>query len=489
MKRAEAWQLTIAAFVTLVAFFLVLNIDHPDWVGSVLLWQPVGQRGIVLQYGQDLGSSLQIVLAADVGQGGEPDAESMEATRRVIEGRVGNLVQTVSVVQVLGTRRIVVELPDTPQARAMTGTLQARGLVEFVDVGHGSPMSLAGEKVQTTLDFPPTPEAAEMPQSVPITPTVAATATVPTTPTAALPAVFETVLTSDDVVFMLPGRGRTTGADYEIAFRLTEEATDRFVAYAATHAGRFVCIALDKEIIAGASLPSSLNARDAQGRPSILNVPAFNLTDEDAARAAVLFAYGPLPVPLTVEELTSLGPTLGQATVQRLGRAVGIGVLCVLLLMALLYRLPGVLADLALVAFGLFSLAACKAVPLPVTLPTVAGFSTAAFIVVLGHVTICERLRDGLRAGQSPSRVIRGAFSQAWPSVRDAHLVCVVLSTIVWVAGVSYAVEAVHWFGVALFGGTLSSLFATMLVSRSLLHLVFGRLQGVQDERGWLLGI
>lgn len=466
MRKSDPWRLAIIILAVLVALFVDLNIEHPDWAQNLLFWRPTGQRDIALHPGLDLQGGLQVLLAANVPEGQELDAALMETARRIIENRANNLALTKPVVQVQGEHHIIVELPGIWEPHQVTDTLQAMALVEFV--GASSTFLSPGTIVETTLGEPPVEEPA-----APVTPTT------PITPTTPPSRVFETVLSSDDLDFI--ALYRTGRNEYTISFALTQETTGAFTAYTLAHGGQYLCVALDKEIISCANLPST-PLKGGGGIPA-------RLSDEDAQTISVLLRYGPLPVPLQVEEVGSLGPALGETAVKRSGRAVAIGLIAVLLFLPLHYRLPGLLADLSLLIFALLNLALCKVIPLPLILPSLIGFAVAALLTIGGHLSAFECLREEMRAGRPLSRAIEAGFSRAWPSIRDTHLVLLVPSIAMWYIGATAADDAIHWLGVTLLVGVLISLFVTMVVTRTFVRLTFDAAREWLDERKWLLGI
>ena len=85
MRNSQTWQLAIILLLALVALYVVLDVERPDWVMKMVFWQPELQRDIALRLGLDLQGGLQVLLAADVPQGQELDAASMETARRIVE--------------------------------------------------------------------------------------------------------------------------------------------------------------------------------------------------------------------------------------------------------------------------------------------------------------------------------------------------------------------------------------------------------------------
>ena len=108
MKRPSWWRLAIVIVSALLALYVALELPRPDWVKRLLFWQPESTREIGLRLGLDLQGGLQVLLAADVPEGEDLDALSMETARRIVESRVNSLGLTEPVVQAQGERRIIV---------------------------------------------------------------------------------------------------------------------------------------------------------------------------------------------------------------------------------------------------------------------------------------------------------------------------------------------------------------------------------------------
>ena len=175
MKKSETWQLAIITLIALAALSVDLNIEHPDWARNLLFWQPAGQREIALRLGLDLQGGLQVLLAADVPEGEALDAASMETARRIVENRVNSLGLTEPVVQSLGERRIIVELPGIENPEQAVETIKGTALLEFVDTGVPLP---PGTVITTTLGGPSTAQPAT--EVTPVSPTAESEIVAPT---------------------------------------------------------------------------------------------------------------------------------------------------------------------------------------------------------------------------------------------------------------------------------------------------------------------
>ncbi|MEA3340852.1 MAG: peptidylprolyl isomerase, partial [Chloroflexota bacterium] len=169
MKKSEIWQFIVIIPVALVALFVALNIEHPDWAKNLAFWQPEKQRDIALRLGLDLQGGLQVLLAADVPAGQELDADSMETARRIVENRVNSLGLTEPIVQAQGERRIIVELPGIENPEQAVETIKGTALLEFVDAG-STPL-WAGTVVTTTMGGPSFAPSGEVTPTGDINPT------------------------------------------------------------------------------------------------------------------------------------------------------------------------------------------------------------------------------------------------------------------------------------------------------------------------------
>ena len=181
MRKSATWQVTIIVLIALVALYVVLDVERPDWVRNLVFRQPELQRDIALRLGLDLQGGLQVLLAADVPAGQELDAASMETARRIVENRVNSLGLTEPIVQAQGERRIIVELPGIENPEQAVETIKGTALLEFVDAG-GFPLP-PGTVITTTLGGPATTSAgteAAPTTSISVTPELAVVAPEPT---------------------------------------------------------------------------------------------------------------------------------------------------------------------------------------------------------------------------------------------------------------------------------------------------------------------
>jgi len=448
--------------------------------------------------GLDLQGGMQIVLEADLPPGHKVDADAMAAAKGIVENRVNGLGVTEPLVQLAGSTSIVVELPGIKDPDQAIATLRQTGLLEFIDAGNT--FLPPGTGVQTSFresgEFgivTPTPVTAT---AVAVTPTATATPTLtPTiTPTAVLSPtaatgpqptptppkrIFRTVITGQHLQTAQVGQdeyGRP-----QINFKLTDEGAKIFGAFTSANVGRYLAIAMDGVIISCPRIESAIT--EGSGRIT----GDFKLSE---ARSIVIqLRYGALPVPLKVIQNRTVGPTLGQDSVNQSTRAGIIGVIVVLLFMLTYYRLHGFVADIALVIYALVTFALFKLIPVTLTLPGVTGFLFSVGTAVDANILIFERLKEELRQGKRFSSAIQTGFDRAWTSIRDSNLSTMITCAILYWFGSNFGASMVKGFAVTLFLGVMVSMFTAITVTRTIIHLLYA----IGGERlrssKWLIGL
>jgi len=499
MRKAETWQIVVIIVIALVALYVDLNIQHPDWVRNLVFWQPAIQRDIALRLGLDLQGGLQVLLAADAPAGQQLDAASMETARRIVENRVNSLGLTEPVVQAQGEHRIIVELPGIENPEQAVETIKGTALLEFVDAG-GFPLmpgtvittSLGGPSVMVpTAGLSPTTSlnpAAELtlPTTAELTPTaeLSPTAESPITPTQPAPAsagpvVYETIITGAGLKNV--GLDTTELGEYIIPFELNDDAAKVFEEYTTANVGGYLCIVLDKTVISCPTVREPIPG----GRASI----SGKFTFDTARQLAIQLRYGALPIPLRVESFNRIGATLGHESVQKSVRAGVIGLAIVFLFMLIYYRLPGGLADLALFIYVLLNFALYKLAPITLTLPGIAGFLLSAGMAVDANILIFERMKEELRRGRGLTTAIEIGFSRAWTSIRDSQLSTLIICAILFFFGTNFGASIVKGFAITLAIGTVVNVITAVFVTRIFLRQVAASAGEWLAGRKWLLGV
>jgi preprotein translocase subunit SecD len=181
--------------------------------------------------------------------------------------------------------------------------------------------------------------------------------------------------------------------------------------------------------------------------------------------------YGALPIPLEIIENRSVGPTLGQDSIDKSVVAGAIGLLLVVFFMAVYYRLPGLLADMALVIYSLIVFALFKLIPVTLTLAGIAGFILSIGMAVDANILIFERMKEEMRAGKTLGAAIEAGFARAWNSIRDSNIATLIICGILYVFGSYFGTSMIRGFALTLAIGVLCSMFTAITVTRTFLRV------------------
>ena len=471
-------------------------------------------RDIKIYQGLDLQGGMQVLLVADVSEGQTIDTEDMEAAKSIVEQRVNGLGVTEPVVQLAGSNRILVELPGISDPQTAIDMLRQTGLMEWVDTGSvylapGTVLSTdygTSSGITTTEEVSATATLVATP-TVTLAPTATATAEVAVSPTDSLtitnpieatstptttseitsteqvtPAetIYHTILTGanlkDAQVSFVEGSTLPV-----VDFTLDSEGADIFGEHTTNNIGSYLAIVLDKTVISCPKINSAITG----GQGYIEG----DFTPAEAKALVLQLRYGALPVPLKVLDTREVGATLGQESVDKSIRAGIIGLAIVFLFMLVYYRVPGLLADLALAIYAVVTLALFKLIPVTLTLPGIAGFLLSVGMAVDANILIFERMREELRAGHTLQRAIDAGFRRAWTSILDSNISVWITCAILWFFGNSFGASTVKGFAVTLALGVLVSIFTAVTVTRTFVIAAFA-IGGEQlTKHKWLLGI
>lgn len=499
--RSHAVWLGVIVVIALVSLWVSLPNPgiHIDLNGD---GEPEIDREIEIRPGLDLQGGLRVLLAADL----PPDqvgAGDMDTARRIVENRVNALGVAEPVVQLQeGANRIIVELPGISDPDVAIATIRETGLLEFVDFsGITDTLSWEGVRILTDaqLEQQAAREAVEAEEAAATaedagaeptaTPSDGETAEEETEAAAqpAQPAPVVNPRTGQPFRTVMTGAGLETAvaqvdqmaAEWMVNFTLNSDGAAIFGPFTASHVNQPLAIVLDGVVI---SAPVIRQALTDSGSIS------GSFTQEEAQSLAVQLRYGALPVPLRVESTESVGPTLGQISIERSIRAGVIGVITVLAFMLLYYRVPGVAADLALLMFALMNLALFKLIPVTLTLPAITGFLISIGTAVDGNILIFERIKEELRAGRRLDLAVRAGFDRAWASIRDSNLSTIIICAILYLFGSTFGAGAVRGFAITLGLGLVLNLFTAIIVTRTLLVWIMRWTGDLLARRSWLLG-
>ncbi|MCR4666645.1 MAG: protein translocase subunit SecD [Desulfovibrio sp.] len=223
--------------------------------------------------------------------------------------------------------------------------------------------------------------------------------------------------------------------------------------------GRRMAIVLDGKVY---SAPV-IRERIGGGRASI----SGSFTTEEAQDLAIVLRAGSLPAPVTVLEERTVGPSLGQESIDKGVVACLCGAVLVLAFMAIYYGLSGFIADAMLIFTVLLLFAGMGAFGATLTLPGIAGIVLTIGMSVDANVLIYERIREELRAGFSPLAAVRAGFDRAAIAIIDSNLTTIITAVILY----QFGTGPVRGFAVTLSLGILASMFTAIFVSRGIFEL------------------
>jgi len=191
---------------------------------------------------------------------------------------------------------------------------------------------------------------------------------------------------------------------------------------------------------------------------------------------------GALPLELRQLEVRSVGPTLGTDSLTRSLWAGLIGMGLVMLFMIGFYRLPGLVASFALVAYVVMVLGAMVGLNAVLTLPGIAGFILTIGMAVDANVIIFERMKEELMLGKTPRASVISGFHKSFSSIFDSNITTLIAAGILF----RFGTGPVRGFAVTLSIGIIVSMFTALVVTRIML---FNLVNSNVIKRNWLLGV
>lgn len=223
--------------------------------------------------------------------------------------------------------------------------------------------------------------------------------------------------------------------------------------------GQPIIILLDGEVI---SAPA-VNDPITDGKAIIQG----NFTIEEASNLANLITAGALPIEMKALQSRVIGPTLGLEALDKSVKAGAIAVGLIFIFMLVVYRLSGLVADLALIIYILITLLAMKGLGVKLTLPGIAGLVLSIGMAVDANVLIFERIKEELRNGKTIRASIDHGFNKALSSVLDSNITTLIAGGVLYYFGIG----PIKGFGVTLILGIIASMITSVFVTKHLLKL------------------
>jgi protein-export membrane protein SecD len=395
-------------------------------------------RLVETKLGLDLQGGLRVEYQANCVEGKCPDAGQLGVIRDIMERRVNSTGVAEPVVTTQGSDRIVVELPGVSDPAAVRRLVGQTGRLEFVPITDACPQPIENQP----LDL------------------------------GACPPLFS----GDQVANAVVGSDQfgSPAVDFELRGGGPQSGADLFATYTSANVGRQFAIVLDGIVISAPVIQSPIT----DGRGQITG--DFSL--KGATDLSTVLRYGSLPFPVAELSAQDISATLGDTFLRSGILASVIGVALVLVFMLVNYRLPGLIADFALVYYTLVVLAIFRLVPVTLTLAGIAGFVLSVGMAVDANILIFERTKEELRLGKTLGPAIEAGFARAWNSILDSNVSSLITATILYWFGSS----TIRGFALVLIIGVLISMFSAITVTRTILRLVVFR---DWARRAWLFGV
>jgi len=444
---------TINLIVIVILLAVAIIVDLPSTT-KFLGTEPKTVLGL------DLRGGMQVILQVDPNYTGEVTPEELETAKSILESRSNALGVSETTFQTSGERYIVGDLPGVTDTEDVVDIIKQTGQLEFVDTA-GVYLE-PGTEVKTDLGS--TGEVVD-----PMVGTLPGTETQTET-------IYHTVMTGDQLDEVGVTRQGMLN-EVVISFTLKPDGAKTFAAHTAANVNNYLAIVLDKKVISCPQIQSAIT--EGEG------IIQGNFTTESANALAVQLRYGSLPIPLVVEQVRVIGPTLGQDSLDKSLLAFLVGFIIVTLFMVIYYRLPGFAAILAILSYGAITFAIFKLIPVTLTLPGIAGILLSTGSALDANILLFERMKEELRAGRTAQQALDLGWKRAWSSIRDSNIAALLTSAILFWFGSTFGASIVKGFSVTLALGVFVSVFAAYFITRNLLSLFVSLIRDPEKHLGW----
>jgi len=375
-------------------------------VGLALgLAQPLAEK-LQERLGLDLKGGVHVVYEAVPSPGSPVTSDAIARLIAVIRNRVDALGVTEPVIQKEGTRRVVVELPGVKDPEEAVRLIGKTAHLEF-----------------KTEDG-------------------------------------KTVLTGKDLKDARAQLNPQTN-EPEVLLKFDKEGAKKFGEVTTANVGKRNAIYLDDKLLTAPVVKEPITTGDA-----VISGGYQSL--EEAQHEAILLRSGALPVKVKLLEKRTVGPLLGKDSLDRSLKAGIFGILLIFVFMVAYYRVPGVIADLSLVVYGLLVAGIFLLIKATLTLPGIAGFILSVGMAVDANIIVYERLKEELRAGKTLRAAIDAGFKHAFRTILDANVTTLIAAAVLYYFGSG----PIRGFAVTLSIGILTSMFTAVTFTRYLLHLL-----------------
>ena len=412
-----------------------------------------------INLGLDLQGGTRLVLEGQATAKVEVNDESMAGAVAVIRNRIDALGVTEPIIQRKGKDQIVVELPGIKDPERAIALIGDTALLEFVEAewAPADESKLTPQKVEqfygpgAYLDNMEVLKNGKVISQRPII-------------------LKKSALTGDLLKGSWPGVDEYGNPVIDIEFnsdgaKLFAEMTSRSV-------GKPVAILLDKKIISAPNVREPIPSGKAQ--------ISGDFSVDEVQDLVIKLKAGALPIPVKLMGTRIVGPSLGKDSVDRSKIAGVIGFVIIFAFMILYYRLPGFLADMALLMYVPLTLAVLALLHTTLTLPGIAGFLLSVGMAVDANVIIFERLKEELRLGKTVRMSFDAAFGRAFTAILDSNVTTIIAALTLFFVGTG----TIRGFAVTLSVGIVVSMFTALTLTRMMMDmLVDGKVVASGDSK------
>jgi len=463
--------------IVLLAFF-VGNFVYPkyynqatDYLNSKFAWTLPHFLDRAFVLGLDLQGGVNLIYQADLSQT-QDKAGAMQGLRDVIERRVNMFGVSEPVVQIQGEDRLLVELPGIKNVQEAIQMIGETPYLEFLEqrtqedsqkildkIKELQTAQEAGKDISQIADWT---LALQNPyfKNTELTGKYLKKANV----------IFDQTTFKPEIQLQFDDQGA----------KLFEQITERNI-------NKPLAIFLDGASIIDTNEDNKIDGSDlyapvVQGKISGgTAVITGNMNTQVANDIARRLNSGALPVKIgTPISQETVGPTLGEDSLNKSLIAGLWGLLAVVIFMIVFYRLPGLLASIALIIYVAITLALFKLIPVTLTLAGIGGFILSIGMAVDANILIFARMKEEIKSGKSLQQSMQEGFARAWPSIRDSNLNSLIVCAILFV----FASSFIKGFALTLSLGIIISMFSAIFITRNLLQVFIGNWA---EKAKWLL--
>src|SRR4028119_1430954 len=394
------------------------------------------------------------------------DEGILKAVLRIVENRVNGLgVSEALVVPLVGTNQILVQLPGVSDPQQAERVLGGTAKLEFQEQLPGTEAQLAIERQLQQELLAKQAELKTSNNEAAIKENQAALKR----SNEAIAKLFKSSGLGGENLKDAQPQPLASGNNWNVALVFDTPGGELFAQLTKNLAGtgRSIGIFLDERMISSPVVGVEFAQTGITGGSAVIQ---GNFTTQEANDLAVQLRGGALPVPVEIVENRTIGASLGKDSIQSsINAGIG-GLILVLIFMVAYYRLPGVIANIALLIYAVLTWAAFVLFGVTLTLPGIAGFVLSIGMAVDANVLIFERTREELRAGKSLYRSVESGFYRAFSSILDGNVTTVIACLALFWLGAGL----VKGFAVTLGLGVVVSMFTAITCSRTLLLVVLG---------------